>query len=476
MERATKIICTIGPSSSDERILREMISEGMDVARLNFSHGDHKFHRELIRKIRRLSKELKRPVGILQDLQGIKLRIGEIKGGSVELKKGSEIELLPGTDTGDEKRIYISYRRLLEDLRPGEKVLLDDGLIELRIKERTRKSLIAEVVEGGLLSSKKGVNFPHSDLKEEAFTDKDKKDLEFGIKEGVDMIALSFVRDASDVKKAKAWLKKKKISIPIIAKIEKPEAVRNIEQILEEVEGIMIARGDLGVEVPPEEVPIIQKELIKKANEMARLTITATQMLESMTHHTRPTRAEATDVANAILDGSDALMLSGETARGMYPVEALRMMKRIILYTESSFIEKVNIVPAHEYGFPTVTSPPEAISQAACSISRNIKVKFIVAFTKTGFTARLISKFRPPVPIIAFTPDERVLRRLCLYHGVRPMLMKRLNSTDEILREVERTLLRAGLARNGDTIVITGSLPPSFREGKTNFLKIHRIN
>ncbi len=470
MERATKIICTIGPASSDERILREMISEGMDVARLNFSHGDYKFHRDIIRKIRRLSKELKRPVGILQDLQGIKLRIGEIKGGSVELKKGSKIELLPGTDTGNEKRIYISYRRLLEDLRPGEKVLLDDGLIELRIKERTKNSLIAEVVEGGLLSSKKGVNFPHSDLKEEAFTDKDKRDLEFGIKEGVDIVALSFVRDASDIKKAKAWLKKKKISIPIIAKIEKPEAVRNINQILEEVEGIMIARGDLGVEVPPEKVPIIQKELIKKANEMARLTITATQMLESMTHHTRPTRAEATDVANAILDGSDALMLSGETARGLYPVEALRMMKRIILYTESSSIEKVNIVPAYEYGFP------EAISQAACSISRNIKVKFIVAFTKTGFTARLISKFRPPVPVIAFTPDEGVLRRLCLYHGVRPMFMRRLNSTDEILREVERTLLRTGLARNGDTIVITGSLPPTFREGKTNFLKIHRIN
>ena len=469
MERATKIICTIGPASSDERILREMISEGMDVARLNFSHGDYKFHRDVIRKIRRISKELKRPVGILQDLQGIKLRIGEIKGGSVELKKGSKIELLPGTDTGDEKRIYISYKRLLEDLRPGEKVLLDDGLIELRIKERTKNSLIAEVVEGGLLSSKKGVNFPHSDLKEEAFTDKDKKDLEFGIKEGVDIVALSFVRDASDIKKAKAWFKKKGISIPIIAKIEKPEAVKNIDEILDEVDGIMIARGDLGVEMPPEEVPILQKELIKKANMKARLTITATQMLESMTRHTRPTRAEATDVANAILDGSDALMLSGETARGLYPVEALKMMNRIIIHTESSSIEKIHIVPNYEYGFP------EAISQSASSISKSINIKFIVAFTKTGFTARLLSKFRPSVPIIAFTPDDKVLRRLCLYHGVRPMFMKRLNTTDELLGEVEKTLLKAGLVKKGDTVVITGSLPPTLKEGKTNFLKIHRL-
>jgi len=469
MERATKIICTIGPASSDERILREMISEGMDVARLNFSHGDYKFHRDVIRKIRRISKELKRPVGILQDLQGIKLRIGEIKGGSVELKKGSKIELLPGTDTGDEKRIYISYKRLLEDLRPGEKVLLDDGLIELRIKERTKNSLIAEVVEGGLLSSKKGVNFPHSDLKEEAFTEKDKKDLEFGIKEGVDIVALSFVRDASDIKKAKEWLKRKGISIPIIAKIEKPEAVKNIDEILDEVDGIMIARGDLGVEMPPEEVPILQKELIKKANMKARLTITATQMLESMTRHTRPTRAEATDVANAILDGSDALMLSGETARGLYPVEALKMMNRIIIHTESSSIEKIHIVPNYEYGFP------EAISQSASSISKSINIKFIVAFTKTGFTARLLSKFRPSVPIIAFTPDDKVLRRLCLYHGVRPMFMKRLNTTDELLGEVEKTLLKAGLVKKGDTVVITGSLPPTLKEGKTNFLKIHRL-
>ncbi|MCX7794039.1 MAG: pyruvate kinase [Thermodesulfovibrionales bacterium] len=466
--RKTKIIATIGPSSVSKDVIKALIIEGMDVARLNFSHGDHEFHRKVIKKIRALSKALKRPVAILQDLQGIKLRLGEIEGGSVELKKGSKLMLHPGTGKGNEKRLFISYKRLLEDLKPGHRVLIDDGLIELRIKKKTRDALIAEVIEGGIVKSKKGVNFPHSNLKERAFTEKDKIDLEFGLKEGIDIVALSFVRDAEDIAMLKKWLRKKRSDIPIIAKIEKPEAVRNIEEILNEVDGIMIARGDLGVELPPEEVPVIQKELLKKANLKARLTITATQMLESMTLHARPTRAEATDVANAIIDGSDCLMLSGETAVGRYPVEAVRMMKKIIIHTEASMeIEKT--IPAYEYGFP------EAIAHAACSVSKDINIKYIVAFTKTGFTARLLSKFRPPVPVIALTPYERVLRRMSIYHGVMPMLMRRLNSTDELINEVEKSLTKQGLLIKGDTIVITGSLPPTFIEGKTNFMKIHRI-
>lgn len=469
IERKTKIICTIGPSSSSEEILRSLILEGMDVARLNFSHGEHGFHRKVIRTIRSLSRALKRPVAILQDLQGIKLRLGDIEGGSVEIKKGSEVMLLPGTGTGNEKRLFISYRRLLEDLSPGDKVLIDDGLIELRIKQRAKRALIAEVIEGGVLKSRKGVNFPHSDLKEKAFTEKDRLDLEFGLQEGIDLIALSFVRNPEDIAILKRWLRKKKAELPVIAKIEKPEAVKNIEGILDEVDGIMIARGDLGVELPPEEVPVIQKELLKKANSKARLTITATQMLESMTTAPRPTRAEATDVANAIIDGSDALMLSGETAVGRYPVEAVRIMKRIIVHTEKSILAE-RTLPQYEYGFP------EAIAHAACSVSKDLKIKYIVAFTKTGFTARLLSKFRPPVPVIALTPDERVLRRLCLYHGVFPMLMRRLSSTDELINEVEKALLRTGLVKKGDNIVITGGLPPAFIEGKTNFIKIHRIS
>lgn len=467
--RATKIICTIGPSSSDERVLREMILSGMDVARLNFSHGDHHFHRKMIRTIKRLSKELKRPVGILQDLQGIKLRIGGLEGGAVELKKGSFVSLMPGQKKGNERILYISYDRLLQDLRPGDRVLLNDGLIELRIKTRHRDSLLAEVIEGGILREKKGVTFPHSKLRESAFTEKDKRDLIFGLKEGVDMVALSFVRDEKDVIALKNWLKEKDSSISVIAKIEKPEAITNIERILEEVEGIMIARGDLGVEVPLEEVPIIQKTLIKKANEQGKVTITATQMLESMTVHARPTRAEATDIANAILDGSDCLMLSGETAAGKYPVEALRMMVRIILETESSTLPYEKTIPSYKYG------TPEAIAHAACAIAKDINTKFIVAFTKTGFTARLISKFRPAVPVIAFTPDEKIMTRICLYRGIIPVHMRRLYSTDELIKKVERTLLKNGLLKKGDTIVITGSLPPSFKEGKTNFLKVHRI-
>ncbi|MFN3740996.1 MAG: pyruvate kinase, partial [Thermodesulfovibrionales bacterium] len=303
IQRKTKIICTIGPSSSSKDILRSLILEGMDVARLNFSHGAYEFHRKVIRTIRGLSKELKRPVAILQDLQGIKLRLGDIEGGSVEIKKGSEVMLLPGTGTGNEERLFISYRRLLDDLLPGDRILIDDGLIELRIKKKTRNGLVAEVMEGGVVKSKKGVNFPHSTLKEKAFTEKDRLDLEFGLQEGIDLVALSFVRNPEDIIILKKWLKKRKAEVPVIAKIEKPEAVRNIEGILNEVDGIMIARGDLGVELPPEEVPVIQKELLRKANEKARLTITATQMLESMTSSPRPTRAEATDVANAIIDG-----------------------------------------------------------------------------------------------------------------------------------------------------------------------------
>lgn len=403
IERKTKIICTIGPSSSSKDILRGLILGGMDVARLNFSHGDHELHRKVIRNIRRLSKELKRPVAILQDLQGIKLRLGEVEGGSVELRKGSEVMLLPGRAKGDEKRLYISYKRLLEDLKPGDRVLIDDGLIELRIKQKAQRALIAAVIEGGVVKSRKGVNFPHSSLKEKAFTEKDRLDLEFGLKEGIDLVALSFVRDLEDILILKRWLRKKKAQLPVIAKIEKPEAVKNIEEILQEVDGIMIARGDLGVELPPEKVPVIQKELLKKANSMARITITATQMLESMTGHRRPTRAEASDVANAIIDGSDALMLSGETAVGRYPLETVRMMEKIIIHTEAS-IEIPRIIPDYEYGFP------EAIAHAACSVSRDLKIKYIVAFTKTGFTARLLSKFRPTVPVIALTPDERVLR------------------------------------------------------------------
>lgn len=468
IQRKTKIIGTIGPSSSSKDLLRSLILEGMDVARLNFSHGGYEFHRKVIRTIKDLSRELKRPVAILQDLQGIKLRLGDIEGGSVEIKKGSEVMLLPGTGTGNEKRLFISYRRLLEDLFPGDRILIDDGLIELRIKKKTRNSLMADVIEGGVVKSRKGINFPHSNLKEKAFTEKDRLDLEFGLQEGIDIVALSFVRNSEDIIIFKKWLKKRKAEVPVIAKIEKPEAVKNIDGILNEVDGIMIARGDLGVELPPEEVPIVQKELLRKANEKARLTITATQMLESMTMHPRPTRAEATDVANAIIDGSDSLMLSGETAVGRYPVEAVRIMKRIIMHTEISIVPEKTL-PQYEYGFP------EAIAHAACSVSRDLKIKYIVAFTKTGFTARLLSKFRPLVPVIALTPDERVLRKMCLYHGVLPMLMRRLSSTDELINEVEKALLRPGLVKKGDTIVITGSLPPAFTEGKTNFIKIHRV-
>jgi pyruvate kinase len=333
-----------------------------------------------------------------------------------------------------------------------------------------RKGLRTQIIEGGVLEDRKGVNLPFR-ISAHAFTHKDAGDLDFGLKMGVDYVALSFVRTADDIGKVKRWLKKRNATVPLIAKIEKMEALTNIEEILDEVEGIMIARGDLGVEISPEEVPVIQKRLIELSNVKGKIVITATQMLESMREHMRPTRAEAADVANAVIDGSDALMLSGETASGRYPVDSLKMMNRIIEYTEK--------------GYPAVLSPfkvqgfcpsgfSEAVADAACRAAEDVKAKFIVAFTHSGFTARLVSKFRPRTPIVALTPGEDVRRRMCIYWGVSPLLLRPLSGTDEMVREVERALLSEGLARKGDRIVITASTPV-LGSGKTNLLKLHTL-
>lgn len=469
MNRRAKVICTIGPSSDSKERIFSLIRNGMDVARLNFSHGDYESHGRAIEFIREGSERYKRPVAILQDLMGVKIRIGIVKNGNISLKKGKEIFLMPGSEESNEERLFISYPNLIRDARKGEKILIDDGLIQLEILAIERGRLKAKVIEGGILRDKKGVNLPFR-LSLSTFTEKDARDLEFGLEKGVDYVALSFVKKASDIRILRKWLDEKEATIPIIAKIERPEAVKEIEDILNEADGIMIARGDLGVEVNPEEVPLIQKRLIGLANRMGKIVITATQMLDSMREHLRPTRAEATDVANAIIDGSDALMLSGETASGMYPVESLRMMNRIIEYTEknyktfSSFREEQK----READFP------EAVADAACRAAEDIRARCIVAFTHSGFTARLVSKFRPSVPIIAFTPFERVRRIMSLYWGVRPEIMKTLSSTDEMIREVEISLLKRNLVKRGEVIVITASIPV-LGSGRTNMVKLHRI-
>ncbi|MEW6738549.1 MAG: pyruvate kinase [Nitrospirota bacterium] len=468
--RKAKIVCTIGPASGSRKVISELIKSGMDVARLNFSHGDHETHQKVASIVREESSKQNRIVSILQDLQGIKIRLGDIEGGGMTLKTGDEVFLRPGKETSDKKNLFITYPALLKDVKAGDRILIDDGLIKLGVAGRARDALFAKVLEGGAVKSRKGVNLPTSKTTLPAFTEKDRRDLEFGLKMCVDYVAISFVRTAEDIKLVLDWAKRKGVKLPpIIAKIEKPEALDNINEIMDMVDGIMVARGDLGVEMPTEKVPMIQKMLIDLANKKGKLVITATQMLESMTQHTRPTRAEATDVANAVLDGTDALMLSAETTVGKYPVESVRMMDMIIKYTEASFTRRA--VSPYEIG----NTFPEAIADSACEAAHDIGAKAIVVFTGSGFTAKLISKLRPDVPVIAFTPDETVLRRISLYWGTSAKLIRR--SDMEILdakfmSEIEKSLIKERLVKKGDSIVFVASSPFL---GKPNIIRLHRL-
>lgn len=468
--RKAKIICTIGPASSNRKIIRELIKSGMDVARLNFSHGDYQTHKHVASVIREEASKQKKVVAILQDLQGIKIRLSDVEGGSVLLKTGSEVFLHPGKEVSDNKNLFISYPALLKDVKEGDKLFIDDGLIKLEATEKTKKALKAKVIEGGVLKSRKGVNLPLTKISLSSFTEKDKRDLEFGLKMDVDYVAISFVRTAEDIGLVHEWAKAKKLNLPsLIAKIEKPEALENINKIIDIVDGIMVARGDLGVEMPTEKVPIIQKMLIDLANKKGKLVITATQMLESMTKHTRPTRAEATDVANAVLDGTDALMLSAETTTGMYPVESVKMMDMIIRYTEENMGGKIQ--PAYQIG----KTFPEAIADGACKAAHDTSAKAIVVFTHSGFTARLISKLRPNVPLIAFTPDEAVLRKLPLYWGATGKLMKKKDVEildAEVMSEIEKSLVKESMIKRGDSIVFVASSPFL---GKPNIIRLHRL-
>jgi pyruvate kinase len=482
--RKAKIVCTLGPASVVPSVLFSLIRNGMDVARLNFSHGDHESHRKAIKLVREGSKKYKRPIAILQDLQGIKIRAGRVKGGSVFLEKGSKILVMPGNGTGDQTKIYIPYADIVKSSQKGDRISLDDGLIQLEVISKGRESLKTKVIEGGILKDRKGVNLPFG-TEAHSFTRKDKTDLDFGLAMDVDYVAISFVRSADDIERIEHWFRKRKKRISLIAKIERAEALANIEEILDKADGIMIARGDLGLDLPAEEIPVIQKKLIALSNRRGKLVITATQMLESMTEHSSPTRAEATDVANAVIDGSDALMLSAETASGKYPVEALMIMSRIIKYTE-----RESPAQASAFGFPEARSSsasrPDsavtfenalfsgAVADAACRAAEDIRARFVVACTDSGFTARLVSKFRPRMPIIAFTPDPRTQRRMALYWGVQPTLMPPPTGTDKMIREVERLLLEEDLVKRGDRVVVTASAP-LLGSGRTNLLRLHRI-
>lgn len=468
--RRAKIVCTIGPASRSRTVIAALLKAGMNVARLNFSHGDHAVHARAAALIRAEAKRQKKTVSLLQDLQGIKIRVGATENDGVLLRTGQTVSLLPGSGVSTGSRLFISYPALLTDVREGDPVLLDDGLIKLRVVGATGKELRAEVLEGGLLKSKKGVNLPSSDLTLKTFTRKDREDLTFGLGLGVDYAAISFVRTAEDIEIVKAWAKRRKAALPsLIAKIEKPEALDNIDEIIESADGIMVARGDLGVEMPTEEVPIIQKMLIDLANRKGKLVITATQMLESMTQHTRPTRAEASDVANAVLDGTDALMLSAETASGAFPVEAATMMDTIIRSTEARLAHK--IPSSYQLG----NRYTEAIADGASNAAQDVGAKAIVVFTNKGFTARLLAKLRPQVPIIAYTPDEAVWRQMPLYWGVTGRLIqrKKMKVLDApFMADVEKSLLREGVVKRGDGIVFVASSPFL---GKPNVLRLYRV-
>jgi pyruvate kinase len=461
MKRKAKIVATIGPASQSEDVLEKLIRAGMDVARMNFSHGTHEEHEQRIAMIRKVADRMGVSVGILQDLQGPKIRVGELAE-PVHLAEGEKVMLYAtGSQVPDDPHtlIPVDFRQLFDSVRTGDPLLLDDGRLRLEVESvKDRCCLTARVVIGGSLTSHKGINLPGIRLRISGFTEKDEADLDFGLSQGVDAVAVSFVRTVEDVKKVRYAMERfangKRIPL-LIAKLEKPEALDNLDAILEIVDGVMVARGDLGVELPPESVPVKQKHIIRTANRRAKLVITATQMLESMISNPLPTRAEASDVANAIFDGTDAIMLSAETAIGKYPVESVQMMDRIAREAESHFLE---------WGEPQVVSGFEqsdaaSMARAAQALANDRNVTAVACFTTQGQTAWLMSKIRPRVPIMGFTPNEDTAHRLAFLWGVRPQLVPFANSLDEMLDHVDSELIRSDVVQVGDQVVMVCGFP-----------------
>ncbi len=473
MFRRTKIVATIGPASDNEEILSQLMNAGVNVFRLNFSHGDHAGKTAVIKIIRRLSRQNKRAVAILGDLQGPKIRTGRIKDGAMPVAPGAKVTITTRDVIGERGIIPTAYRQLPTDVNAGDRILLDDGLIELRVLSASADEIDCLVVNGGLVKDHKGINLPGVAVSAPALTKKDLKDLDFCITQEFDYVALSFVRRAGDVVKLKKRLQQKNSSVRVIAKIEKPEAVENFDAILTEADGIMVARGDLGVEFSPEKVPLIQKQIIRRCKNTGKPVITATQMLESMIHNPRPTRAETSDVANAILDGTDAVMLSGETAAGKYPVEAVSVMVRVANDVEAD--PQLKAGPFRPIGNnadgPCLT---EAIGQAACRVAEGVNAAAILAFTQTGSTAALVAKYRPNLPIIAVTPTQSVRRRLALYAGVHVLRVAIEGNTEAQIERVNHAVLDSGWLKNEDLVVLTMGSPLS-DPGTTNLLKIHRL-
>ncbi len=466
MPRQTKIIATLGPSTDSYEAVRDLVRAGLDVARLNFSHGDHETHRRYADRVRRAAAEEGRAVAILQDVQGPKIRVGTLPEEPLTLTAGDEVRLEPARTGSPGGAIPIDYPHLLDDVRTGHSVVLSDGLIRLEVTAVTADHLQARVRVGGELRSRKGAALPDSDLRVPTITDKDRRDLALGRELGVDLVAASFVRTAADVLGVKELA-----GVPVIAKIELLAAYQRLDDILGAADGVMVARGDLGVEIPLERLPTVQRDILERTNRWGRISITATEMLESMTHSPRPTRAEVTDVAVSVNQGTDAVMLSAETAVGRHPVRTVRVMDSICREAESSGDRGGR----PEVGFLEKAVPfPSATARAAVQATRSLGLGTIAAFTATGGTARLLSKYRPEARIVAFTAEAKVHRRLALLWGVLPILIEPLETTDEIIARAERELLDRGLCEHGEGVVMVAGAPPN-RRAPTNLMKLHRL-
>jgi pyruvate kinase len=470
MSIKTKIVATIGPASNSPEVLEKLIDGGMSVARLNFSHGSYETHTDAIRTIRSLSRSMNRPVAILLDLQGPKIRVGKLKDGEpVRLKRNQEFRITTDKVVGTAELVSTTYQNLPADVTKEDTILLDDGLIRLQVESKRKNTVKCRVINGGWLKENKGINLPGVDVSAPSLTNKDRQDVNFGIKSGVDFFALSFVRKADDLEQIKAIIKKQGGNIPVIAKIEKQEAVDDLDAILEVADGIMVARGDLGVEMKPELVPTIQKHIISRAVMRNRPVITATQMLETMSVNPIPTRAETSDVANAILDGTDAVMLSGETASGKYPAKAVRMMRRIAHEVENSPFMKYNI----QYEADPKDRITHAVAQSAVNILHEVDAKCMVAFSQSGSTSKQISKQRPSRPVYAFTSLKDTYNRLSLLWGVTPMYIPNIKNARRLVESSEHLLINKKALQEGDLIVLVIGM--GLKKGSTNMIKIHRV-
>lgn len=473
-ERRTKIVCTLGPSSNTEEKIDALIRAGMNVARINFSHGTHEDNGQVIRNVRKVANKYNLAVPILADLQGPKIRVGNMKDGGQMITEDDYVTLTPDDVVGTSELVPVDYPHLVEDASEGNRVLIDDGLLELKVVKIDEDSVIAQVVVGGLLKSRKGVNLPDVDISMSSLTEKDIKDLEFAASQDVDYFAMSFVRSANDIQDVISRVRAEGSNAGIIAKIEKPEAVEVIDDIIEEANGIMVARGDLGIEIPSEKVPMVQKKIIDRCRKVGKPVITATQMLDSMIENPRPTRAESSDVANAVLDGTDAVMLSGETAAGKYPTESVKTMDKICCSVEEDALQ---IYQSLKYRKPEWKEKQvvESLAYSCVTLGNNVEAKAISTITRSGSTARRIAKFRPQVPIVAFTESDEVRRKLGLVWGVRSVKIdERSKTTDQSVRIMEDYLIGQGLVNEGDRAIIASGMPVAKRGG-TNMIKVSTI-